>query len=624
MTTRSQAEIEKTLKDHTTSLLKFDAFMEKTENTFSDIKKLLEKLANHSNTDDTGTSTNQELINRSTDRLFRLGKIEFPKYNGSADVEEWVCKCEHFFDVDDTPEAYKVRYAVINLEGKAMKWHNNFVKNRPLASIPWAEYSRTIIDRFSTQLFKDAMGLLSSTIQTGDLETYCDEFDENLLRVTIAEEYAISLFIKGLKPELGGPVSMFDPKTMKEAYMLAKKQKVANDRVKNQYKTPFNSKPTPSTFVANPKPLSSLKPPVNTSHLPLLPNPPANQKFNTKRLTSKEIETKRAKGECFWCNDKFTPAHKCPNKQLYVLEVWSGEDDNQQENEEGEPLVDIMGQDSVIDTTLSDPLISIHALTGIPSFSTMQVVGNLGTKPLQILIDSGSTHNFIDEKLAKKLKCSLQSIEGMKVGVANGSQLMCGQMCSGFQWQMQGLWMKADVLVLPLANYDMVLGVQWLSPLGDIVWNFQDMTMQFKVNEKVYQLKGSNTNKVSLCSTELMDHLLGFQGSQIVQSQLFSLQQEGKPDQFQHRSVVTKSEEYPAIKALIEEFQDVFAIPTTLPPARPFDHKIRLKDESLVIDQKPYRYQAAQKDIIEKMTKELLDTGVIQGSLVHLQPQLCW
>ncbi|XP_021974504.1 uncharacterized protein LOC110869570 [Helianthus annuus] len=556
MTTRSQAEIEKTLKDHTTSLLKFDAFVEKTEHTFSDIKKLLEKLTNHTNSNDTGTSTNQEMISKSTDRLFRLGKIEFPKFNGTEDVEDWVCSCEHFFDVDETPEDYKVRYAVINLEGRAMKWHNNFAKTRAIAGVTWAEYARTITDRFSTQMFKDAMRILSSTVQSGELEDYCDEFDENLLRVTIAEEYAISLFIKGLKPELGGPVSMFDPKTMKEAYMLAKKQKVANDKIKNQFtsKTVATSKP----MYLNPKPVSQFKPP------------------------------------------------------LFVLEV-VGEDDEIQQESLDESAVNLV-QESVVDTTLPDPLISIHALTGIPSFSTMQVVGNLGTKPLQILIDSGSTHNFIDEKLAVKLNCVMKDIEGMKVGVANGSQLMCAKVCQGFQWQMQGLWMKADVLVLPLACYDMVLGVQWLPSLGDIVWNFQDLTMQFKVDDKVYQLKGSKTNRVSLCSNELMGHLLSTQCKQVVQSQLFSLQKEELKDQFQHKTVISKEVTNSAIEALLQEYEDVFATPNNLPPSRAYDHRIILKDESMVINQKPYRYQAAQKDVIEKMTKELLDTGVIRGS----------
>ncbi|GJS99444.1 gypsy/ty3 retroelement polyprotein [Tanacetum coccineum] len=50
----------------------------------------------------------------------------------------------------------------------------------------------------------------------------------------------------------------------------------------------------------------------------------------------------------------------------------------------------------------------------------------------------------------------------------------------------------ADVMLLLLGGYDMTLGIQWLSTLGDIKWNFQDLKMEFLYNnrrrifEKIY------------------------------------------------------------------------------------------------------------------------------------------
>ncbi|KAF5768293.1 putative nucleotidyltransferase, Ribonuclease H [Helianthus annuus] len=201
----------------------------------------------------------------------------------------------------------------------------------------------------------------------------------------------------------------------------------------------------------------------------------------------------------------------------------------------------------------------------------------------------------------------------MKVGVANGIPLMCDKMCTDFQWQMQGLWFKADVLVIPLDSYDMVLGVQWLLPLGDIVWNFKELKMQFKVDDEVYQLKGSNTNKNTLCSMEIMNELLSDE-HQLVQGQLFSLQMEGTEGLFQHKTIINDAGQQATIDILLDSFSDVFQVPSSLSPSRPYDHKILLKDESTVINLKSYRYQMAQKDVIEAMTKELLDTGVIRGS----------
>lgn len=116
-----------------------------------------------------------------------------------------------------------------------------------------------------------------------------------------------------------------------------------------------------------------------------------------------------------------------------------------------------------------EPHIYIHALTGVHSFSTMKMIGLIGTRQLHILIDSGSTHNFINARTTNKLRCIQKEVKPLSVSVANGSHLLCTSMCPQFQWMMQGFWFTTDVFVLPLDNYDMILGVKWLSLLDDIV-----------------------------------------------------------------------------------------------------------------------------------------------------------
>ncbi|GKA34795.1 hypothetical protein Tco_0721224 [Tanacetum coccineum] len=68
------------------------------------------------------------------------------------------------------------------------------------------------------------------------------------------------------------------------------------------------------------------------------------------------------------------------------------------------------------------------------------------------------------------------------------------------------------------------------------------------------------------------------------------------------------------LQTLFMEFDDVFAVPTDLPPKRSCDHRIPLKDESTVVNVRPYRYSPNQKDIIETLAIELLDSGVIRPS----------
>lgn len=47
-----------------------------------------------------------------------------------------------------------------------------------------------------------------------------------------------------------------------------------------------------------------------------------------------------------------------------------------------------------------------------------------------------------------------------------------------------------EVYILQLESYDLILGVQWLSTLGDIRWNFSSLSMVFMVDGVEYRLHG--------------------------------------------------------------------------------------------------------------------------------------
>lgn len=96
-----------------------------------------------------------------------------------------------------------------------------------------------------------------------------------------------------------------------------------------------------------------------------------------------------------------------------------------------------------------------------------------------VLVDSGSTHNFIDFKVAKRLELPIESGPNMRVMVANGVRLCTQGLCRVVDWEAQGHKFTTDFLVLFVKGFDFVLGIQWLLSLGSIVWNFSDLTMQF-------------------------------------------------------------------------------------------------------------------------------------------------
>jgi hypothetical protein len=68
------------------------------------------------------------------------------------------------------------------------------------------------------------------------------------------------------------------------------------------------------------------------------------------------------------------------------------------------------------------------------------------------------------------------------------------------------------------------------------------------------------------------------------------------------------------IDELLHSYQDIFKEPTRLPPLRAHDYVIPLKEGSQPINLRPYCHAGLQKDIVEKIVTEMLDSGIIQHS----------
>ncbi|KAK4413521.1 hypothetical protein Salat_2764700 [Sesamum alatum] len=152
------------------------------------------------------------------------------------------------------------------------------------------------------------------------------------------------------------------------------------------------------------------------------------------------------------------------------MEAFEEEEEFVTEESEQGPL-DYVVDESGIGTT-PDYHVSMHAMTGLHDYRTMRVTGNVRDKPVHILIDTGSTHNFLDLETAKRLGCKLEDTEPFPVAVANRNKMYSSFACKSFGWKMQGVSFTTDMMILPLGGCDMVLGVQWLVTLGDINWNF--------------------------------------------------------------------------------------------------------------------------------------------------------
>jgi hypothetical protein len=131
-------------------------------------------------------------------------------------------KCNQYFDLEEIPETDKLKLASYYLDGLALYWHQNYTRNLEGHEVTWAEYVDALCCRFGGQ--KDPLEELTEHKQEGDLEGYIRDFDMLWNRAQISEKQALVFFLGGLEIEIKNLVKMFEPKSLKQAYNLARLQ----------------------------------------------------------------------------------------------------------------------------------------------------------------------------------------------------------------------------------------------------------------------------------------------------------------------------------------------------------------------------------------------------------------
>ncbi|KAL2248441.1 UNVERIFIED_CONTAM: Retrovirus-related Pol polyprotein from transposon 17.6 [Sesamum indicum] len=201
-----------------------------------------------------------------------------------------------------------------------------------------------------------------------------------------------------------------------------------------------------------------------------------------------------------------------------------------------------------------DIAVSLHAMKGHAHCKTLKMLGKVGDKEILILIDSGSTHCFLDEKVARTLNCKIESTTPMMIRVADGSKLASKLECDQFTWEMQGEKFTHPVRLLKLGGYDLVLGCDWLSGYDPVEIDFSQ-------------------SKITLNQA----------GNKLI------------------------------LYALLNGTKDT-SEPRSLPLERSIEHCIELLPNAIPKKQHPYRYAYGQKTEIEKLVKEMLENGIIRPS----------
>lgn len=159
---------------------------------------------------------------------------------------------------------------------------------------------------------------------------------------------------------------------------------------------------------------------------------------------------------------------------------------------------------------LDEPLIQLYVLAGKVTHDTMQLEGVLGRnkKQVHVLIDSGTTHNFIHPSVIKHAEALFGKGKSLQVLVASGAILYTTRFISSLEMCLQGYTFTYEFYVLPISGCEVILGAPWLRSLGDILWNFDALTMKFHKNGFYHMLQGLQAEESLMVSCRQMVKML--------------------------------------------------------------------------------------------------------------------
>ncbi|GJS21448.1 transposon ty3-G gag-pol polyprotein [Tanacetum coccineum] len=422
--------------------------------------------------------------------LPRAMRLDVPKFNGT-DPDSWIFSITEYFALLNTPVDQRLKVVGFNLEGEAAEWFRWMTRNNLITD--WDGFVESVRNRFGPSKYEDPQGTLSKLLQTGTVAQYQGEFEKLMNRVTdISETLLISFYISGLKPNLQRELLVAKPATLGEVFALAR---VTEARLMDQQSGTVITT-TATSITSQPKPATPRfsGPKTDVGKPPLLPTPTsvssniANKPLAIKWISPAERQERLNKGLCFNCDNKWARGHKCPGKFLLLMA------------EDG----DGTGQDMEADATdavESGDISILNSLIGHGSPRSLQLWGTIGSGEVHVLIDNGSTHNFVQPGIVERMCLPVQTTKAFKVYIGSGESLLCENMCSQVTLSMQGLIMEVDLYVLPMKGPDVVLGIQWLQKLGKVTHDYAKQTMEFTLVNTKYSLQGDESlrmKKISL------------------------------------------------------------------------------------------------------------------------------
>lgn len=524
--------------------------------------------------------------NHYAEAIIKGPRLEIPLFSGEDPID-WLKQCEKFYEISGTPAEQWVNLAIAHLQGKAMKWYRGI--GIPWQLITWPQWCAMVSTRFSAADTHEAVELFQNVKQYNQtVEQYIDKFEEyvDLVRREhpyLQEQYLNSCFIGGLRGDIKHDVCGHKPQGLLESYWYAKNY----ERAANARKNLLN---------------------FNRNRFQNQAGPIQGRNVVNRGQPREQVEKKEER-KCWFCKEPWFPKHQCKVKKALNALLMEGEE-GKDEGEEGE----LSGnqEDCKLEKEEAPPddenqeelmFVSHNAVYGTTRPDTFSVIIQINGRRAVGLVDSGSTSTFMDQDYAVRNHCPLVSTDAKKVVVAGGGELKSEVQVPELVYQIQGETFSNKFNIIPLKGYDVILGADWIYKYSPITLDLKKRELGITKGEKTVVIQDfTRPGKHLWVDSKKVDQILRKGGLGCL-FQITRVEEE------------ETSHEIPEdIKEILQEFPAVLKDPKGLPPRRNCDHVITLNSGAEPPNLRPYRVPHYQKEAMEKIIAELIESKEIQVS----------
>ena len=218
------------------------------------------------------------------------------------------------------------------------------------------------------------------------------------------------------------------------------------------------------------------------------------------------------------------------------------------------------------------------------------------------LVDLGATHSFISVPFTERHQIESQPIDGrMVVSVPNGDTMIFERIVPGSRLVIQNKDFPADLIVLGIHDFDIVLGMDWLSKHRATLDCYKKEVRLVRPEEPGVIFWGIKKEIVPSLINAMTASKMLQKGCQGYLAFVVDRRQEG-----------TRLEDIPIVK----EFPDVFPDDISgLPPDREVEFTIDLIPGTEPTSIPPYRMSSAELRELKAQLEELLSKGFIRPSI---------